>query len=50
MKHGNAIIMLISVGAILIILGMLLSQYPTTGVTRDTIVNETFYLGSESYR
>jgi len=50
MKLSHIIIALISIGAILIDLGILLSRYSTAGVSRDTIVNETFYLGSGSYR
>jgi len=42
--------MLISIGALLIALGIILSRYSTTRISRDTIVNETFHLDPGSYR
>jgi len=50
MKLSHIIIMLISIGAILIVLGILLSGYSIARVSRDTIVNETFHLDPGSYR
>jgi len=42
--------MLISIGALLIALGIILYGYSTAIVSRDTIVNETFHLDPGFYR
>jgi len=42
--------MLISIGALLIALGIILPRYSTARVSRDVIVNETFYLDPGPYR
>jgi len=50
MKLSHIIIVFISIGAILIVIGIILYGYSTPGVSRDTIVNETFHLDPGSYR